>query len=36
MSSDIKELEKLPSEAAQRSCHFTWTGSTKDTLMPPR
>jgi hypothetical protein len=35
MSSDIKELEKLPSEA-QLSCHFTWTGTTRDTLLPPR
>lgn len=37
MSSDIMALEQLPceAEAVSRSCHFTWTGSTRDTLMPP-
>jgi hypothetical protein len=40
MHTDIKALEQVPVEAevtvdaVGRSCRFTWTGTTRDTLWP--
>jgi hypothetical protein len=41
MSVDILALEQLPAEVevkidfAAKSCYYTWTGTTRDKLMPP-
>jgi hypothetical protein len=39
MSADVMALEALPAETqadtGYQSCHFTWTGTTQDTLCDP-